>query len=57
MITGGVLITGMHGIGRISVSEELAELLESTATACGAIDLDWLSRSALQAPMTLLSSE
>jgi hypothetical protein len=38
-----VLITGVFGVGKTSVVEEMAELLEERSIAYGALDLDWLT--------------
>ena len=38
----GVVLTGVYGVGKSSVVEEMAELLEQDAIAYGAIDVDWL---------------
>lgn len=37
-----VLVTGAYGVGKTSVVEEIADLLERRAIRYGAIDLDWL---------------
>jgi hypothetical protein len=41
--TSGVLIVGAYGTGKSSVCVEIADVLESTGKAFGAIDLDWLA--------------
>lgn len=38
----GVVLTGVYGVGKSSVVEELAELLEQRGIPYGAIDVDWL---------------
>lgn len=38
-----VLITGVFGVGKSSVTAEMAELLEARGVAYGALDLDWLA--------------
>ena len=38
----GVVITGAYGVGKSSVVEEMAELLEQDHIPYGAIDVDWL---------------
>jgi GNAT superfamily N-acetyltransferase len=35
-------VTGVYGVGKTTVIEEMAELLESAGLSFGAIDLDWL---------------
>ncbi len=42
MVTEGVVITGMFGVGKSSVVEEIAYVLERQGTTFAAIDLDWL---------------
>jgi hypothetical protein len=37
-----VLITGIYGTGKTTVTEEIAELLEAADVPYAAIDLDWL---------------
>jgi len=37
-----VLITGAYGVGKTSLAEEMAELLEERGAAYAALDLDWL---------------
>ena len=37
-----VLVTGVHGVGKSTVIEEMAEQLEDDGVSYGAIDLDWL---------------
>jgi hypothetical protein len=37
-----VLVTGVYGVGKTTVVEEMAEQLENTGLTFGAIDLDWL---------------
>lgn len=37
-----VVVTGVYGVGKTSVVEEMAEQLENTGLTFGAIDLDWL---------------
>lgn len=37
-----VLVTGISGVGKSTVVEDIAELLEDAGVAYGAIDLDWL---------------
>ena len=39
----GVVLTGVYGVGKSSVVEAMAELLEIDAVSYGAIDVDWLS--------------
>jgi hypothetical protein len=39
----GVLITGVFGVGKSSVTAEIAELLEERGVAYAALDLDWLA--------------
>jgi hypothetical protein len=43
LVPAGVLIVGVYGSGKSSVCEEIAEVLESSGRAYGAIDLDWLA--------------
>ena len=38
----GVVITGVYGVGKSSIVEEMAEMLEREAVSYGAIDVDWL---------------
>jgi hypothetical protein len=38
----GVIITGVYGSGKSSTVEEMAEVLEHSGVAYGALDLDWL---------------
>ena len=38
----GVVLTGVYGVGKSSVVEEMAELLEQHTISYGAIDVDWL---------------
>ena len=38
----GVIVTGVYGVGKSSVVEEMAELLEQDGVSYGAIDVDWL---------------
>ncbi len=38
----GVVVTGVFGVGKSSVIEEMAELLEQIGVSYGAIDVDWL---------------
>jgi hypothetical protein len=38
-----VLISGVFGVGKTSVVEEMAELLEQRSSAYAALDLDWLT--------------
>jgi adenylate kinase len=42
----GVLIVGVYGSGKSSVCEEIAEVLESSGMAYGAIDREAADRSA-----------
>jgi len=37
-----VVVTGVYGVGKTTVVEEMAEQLENTGLTFGAIDLDWL---------------
>ena len=37
-----VVVTGVYGVGKTTVVEEMAEQLEDTGLTFGAIDLDWL---------------
>jgi hypothetical protein len=37
-----VVVTGLYGVGKTTVVEEMAEQLESFGLAFGAVDLDWL---------------
>ncbi len=37
-----VLVTGVYGVGKTTVIEEMAEQLENTGLSFAAIDLDWL---------------
>ncbi|HKY46858.1 MAG TPA: hypothetical protein VJQ79_02630 [Acidimicrobiia bacterium] len=37
-----VVVTGVYGVGKTTVIEEMAEQLENAGLAFGAIDLDWL---------------
>jgi hypothetical protein len=37
-----VLVTGVYGVGKTTVVEEMAEQLENTGLTFAAIDLDWL---------------
>lgn len=37
-----VVVTGVYGVGKTTVVEEMAEQLEDTGLAFAAIDLDWL---------------
>ena len=37
-----VIVTGVYGVGKTTVVEEMAEQLEDTGLTFGAIDLDWL---------------
>lgn len=37
-----LVVTGVYGVGKTTVVEEMAEELENTGLAFGAIDLDWL---------------
>jgi hypothetical protein len=39
----GVLITGLFGVGKSSVTAEIADLLEANDERYAAIDLDWLT--------------
>ncbi len=39
----GVLITGLFGVGKSSVTAEIADLLEADHERYAAIDLDWLT--------------
>jgi hypothetical protein len=39
----GVLITGLFGVGKSSVTAEIADLLEARGERYAAIDLDWLT--------------
>jgi hypothetical protein len=39
----GVLITGVYGTGKSSVTAEIAETLERRGVPYGALDLDWLT--------------
>jgi hypothetical protein len=38
----GVVITGLYGVGKSTVVEEIAHLLEDAGIAFAALDLDWL---------------
>jgi hypothetical protein len=38
----GVVVTGVFGVGKSSVIEEMAEMLEQSGVSYGAIDVDWL---------------
>lgn len=38
----GAIVTGVFGVGKSSVIEEMAELLEHRGVSYGAIDVDWL---------------
>ena len=38
----GVLVTGVYGVGKTSVVEEMADLLERAEVPYAAIDVDWL---------------
>jgi gluconate kinase len=38
----GVVVTGVYGVGKSSVVEEMAELLEQDSVSYGALDIDWL---------------
>jgi len=38
----GVVITGVYGVGKSTVVEEMAGMLEQEAVSYGAIDVDWL---------------
>lgn len=40
--TQAVLITGVYGVGKSSVIEEMADVLEKLKTPYAALDLDWL---------------
>lgn len=37
-----VVVTGVYGVGKTTVVEEMAEQLEDTGLTFGAVDLDWL---------------
>jgi len=39
---GAVLLTGLYGAGKTSVTEEIAEILQERALPYAALDLDWL---------------
>ena len=39
----GVLITGVYGTGKSSLTEEIANVLEARRVPFGALDLDWLA--------------
>ena len=38
-----VLLTGVYGVGKTSVAEEIAEVFERRGTPFAALDLDWLA--------------
>jgi hypothetical protein len=39
---GGVVVTGVYGVGKSSLVEEMATVLEDAGISYAAIDLDWL---------------
>ena len=41
-MTAGVLVTGVYGVGKSSVVEEMADILEEAGLSYAALDLDWL---------------
>ena len=45
MTTEALLLSGVFGVGKSSVAEEIADILEGRAELYAAIDLDWLSWS------------
>ncbi len=39
----GLLLTGVYGVGKSTLCAEIADMLEASGQAFGAIDLDWLT--------------